>query len=145
VGRRPAPAVRRLAELPGVEVVGTVPDVRPHLARAAVAVVPLRIARGLQNKVLEALAMGKAVVASPPALAALRTQPGVHLLAASSPAEWTGAVLRLLDDKALRHQIGTAGRRYVEQHHDWEHCLEPFRHLLGLAPANGANGAAGHS
>jgi sugar transferase (PEP-CTERM/EpsH1 system associated) len=145
VGRRPAPAVRRLAELPGVEVVGTVPDVRPHLAGAAVAVVPLRIARGLQNKVLEALAMGKAVVASPPALVALRTQPGIHLLAASSPAEWTEAVLRLLDDEALRRRVGTAGRRYVEQHHDWEHCLEPFRHLLGLAPANGTNGAAGHS
>src|SRR5262249_47011580 len=53
VGRRPAPAVEALAEVPGVEVVGQVPDVRPYVARAAVAVVPLRIARGVQNKVLE--------------------------------------------------------------------------------------------
>src|SRR5207245_1533631 len=65
VGRKPAPAVQRLAGEPGVEVVGQVPDVRPFLHRAAVTVVPLQIARGVQNKVLEALAMGKAVVASP--------------------------------------------------------------------------------
>ena len=65
VGSNPGTAARRLAQLPGVELVGEVPDVRPHLAGAAVAVVPLRVARGIQNKVLEALAMGKAVVASP--------------------------------------------------------------------------------
>ena len=65
VGRRPVPEVRRLAKVPGVEVVGQVPDVRPYVARAAVIVVPLRLARGIQNKVLEALAMGKATVASP--------------------------------------------------------------------------------
>jgi sugar transferase (PEP-CTERM/EpsH1 system associated) len=137
VGRRPAPAVCRLADVPGVELVGGVPDVRPHLAGAAVAVVPLRIARGLQNKVLEALAMAKAVVASPAALAALGTKPGVHLLAASSPEEWVEAVLRLLGDEHLRRRMGAAGRRYVEQRHDWEHCLEPFRDLLGLPKTNG--------
>ncbi len=72
VGRRPVAAVRALSAVPGVEVVGQVSDVRPYLAEAAVAVNPLRIARGLQNKVLEAMAMGKAVVASPQALAGLR-------------------------------------------------------------------------
>src|SRR5262249_23559094 len=83
-GRQPVPAVRQLAELPGVEVVGQVPDVRPHVARAAVAVVPLQIARGVQNKVLEALAMARATVASPSALEGLAAQPGIHVLAASS-------------------------------------------------------------
>jgi polysaccharide biosynthesis protein PslH len=135
VGRRPAAAVQRLADIPGVEIVGQVPDVRPYLAKAAVAVVPLRIARGLQNKVLEAMAMGKAVVASPAALPALHTQPGVHLLAASSPQEWIGAVLDLLDNKALRGQLGTAGQQYVEEHHNWERCLEPLADLVGLSPA----------
>src|SRR5262249_58960832 len=65
VGRRPAPAVRHLARLPGVGLVGQVPDVRPYLADAAVALAPVRIARGVQNKVLEALSMRKAVVPSP--------------------------------------------------------------------------------
>jgi sugar transferase (PEP-CTERM/EpsH1 system associated) len=134
VGRRPVSAVLRLGAVPGVEVVGQVPDVRPHLARAAVAVAPLRLARGLQNKVLEALAMGKATVASPPALAALRVEPGVHLLEASSPAEWVAAVLRLLDDAGLRRRLGAAGRHFVERNHHWDRCLDPFQSLLGLTP-----------
>jgi sugar transferase (PEP-CTERM/EpsH1 system associated) len=132
VGRKPTPAVRRLAGLPGVEVVGGVPDVRPHVARSAVAVVPLRIARGVQNKLLEALAMGKAVVASPQALAGVPAEPGTHLLAAATAAEWPDAVGRLLDDEALRRRLGGAGRRFVEERHDWERCLEPFATLLGL-------------
>lgn len=132
IGRRPAPAVQRLAELPGVELVGQVPDVRPHVAKAAVVVAPLQIARGVQNKVLEALAMARAVVASPQALAGIRALPDSHLLAASSPAEWVGHIVRLLDDPGRRQQLGAAGRRYVEDNHDWERCLEPFAPLLGM-------------
>ena len=132
VGRRPCPAVRALARHRGVEVIGTVPDVRPWMARAAVVVAPLRIARGLQNKVLEALAMGKAVIAAPPALAALRVRPGEHCLRASSAAAWIKGVTRLLRDGRLRGRLGSAGRRYVEEHHHWDRCLEPFGALLGL-------------
>jgi sugar transferase (PEP-CTERM/EpsH1 system associated) len=144
VGRRPAPAVCRLAALPGVELVGQVPDVRPHLARAAVAIVPLRIARGVQNKVLEALAMAKAVVVSPQARPGLAARPGVQLLEASAPAEWVEAVLGLFADPGLRARLGSAGRRYVEEHHRWERCLEPLPSLLGLpdhAPATAATTA----
>ena len=133
VGRRPAAEVQRLADLPGVHLVGQVPDVRPYLSRAAVVVAPLRIARGLQNKVLEALAMGKAVVASPPALAALQCQPGSDLLAASSTAEWIEAILHLLENESLRKKLEMAGRKYVEVHHAWDRCLEPLTDLLGLA------------
>jgi sugar transferase (PEP-CTERM/EpsH1 system associated) len=132
VGRRPAAVVRRLASLPGVRVVGPVPDVRPYLARAALAVAPLRIARGVQNKVLEALAMGKTAVISPQCLAGLRLKPGAHVLVATSAAQWVEAVLSLLDDKALRDRLGAAGRRHVEEHNRWERCLEPFGDLLGL-------------
>jgi sugar transferase (PEP-CTERM/EpsH1 system associated) len=132
VGRRPAVEVRRLEALPGVEVVGQVPDVRPYLARATVAVVPLAIARGVQNKVLESLAMGKATVASPAPLAGLRAEPGRHLLCADSADEWVEAILRLFTDPALRQRLGSAGRRYTEEHHCWERCLEPFADLLGL-------------
>jgi sugar transferase (PEP-CTERM/EpsH1 system associated) len=132
VGRRPAPAVQRLAEVPGVEVVGQVPDVRPHVARAAVTVVPLRIARGIQNKALESLAMARPTVVSPQTLGGLRAEPGVHLLRAATPEEWVGAVLRLFDDPELRHRLGAAGRRYVEENHHWDRCLRPFAGLLGL-------------
>jgi sugar transferase (PEP-CTERM/EpsH1 system associated) len=133
VGRRPTPAVKRLAGLPGVELVGQVQDVRPYLARAAVAIAPLRIARGVQNKVLEALAMGKAVVASPQALTGLHAKPQTHLLLASSAREWVTALLGLLEDEVLRSHLGRAGRRYVEEQHRWEHCLTPFTKLLELA------------
>ena len=126
VGRNPTPAVRALATIPGVNVVGPVPDVRPFVASAAVVVAPLRLARGVQNKVLEALSMAKAVVAAPPALAALGAEPGVHLLEASTPAEWVAAVCGLLADPPRRQQLGAAGRQYVEQHHHWERCLQPL-------------------
>jgi len=134
VGRKPSAAVRRLAGLPGVELIGQVPDVRPHLASASVAVMPLRIARGVQNKVLEALAMGKAVVASPEAIEGIRADPGVHLLGASTPREWVEAVVGLLDDPALGRRLGAAGRAYVEGAHAWDRCLAPFGSLLGVGP-----------
>lgn len=132
VGRRPSPALRRLAALPGVELVGQVPDVRPYGLRASITIVPLRIARGVQNKVLESLAMARATIVSPQTLAGLNAQPGVHLLQASSPEEWLQTILTLFDDPALRRRLGEAGRRYVEEHHSWEHCLKPLDNLMGL-------------
>jgi sugar transferase (PEP-CTERM/EpsH1 system associated) len=135
VGRRPVSSVRRLARQPGVEVVGQVPDVRGYLARAAVAVVPLHLARGVQNKVLEALAMGKAVVASPQALAGVQAQAGKHLLSAATPREWADAVLRLLEAPALRRRLGAAGRACVEESGQWDSCLRPLGALLGLEGA----------
>jgi len=132
VGRQPVPAVRALADRPGVEVVGQVPDVRPYVAAATAVVVPLRLARGVQNKVLEALAMAKAVVASPQALAGFRLRSGAEVLSAAAPAEWIDGLDRLFGDAHLRRDLGSAGRRYVEDHHRWDLCLEPFVELLGL-------------
>jgi sugar transferase (PEP-CTERM/EpsH1 system associated) len=140
VGRRPAPEVCRLARLEGVDVIGQVPDVRPFLSNAAVVLAPLRIARGVQNKVLEALAMGKAVVASPQALEGLRVDPGVHLLVASTPAEWSDAVVHLLGSSEVRRRLGAAGRRFVEANHHWGSCLKPLDELLGLEPAEDTPG-----
>src|SRR5439155_16330042 len=85
VGRNPVPAVLRLEKVPGVRVVGAVPDVRPWLAAARVVVVPLLVARGVQNKVLEALALGKAVVASAPALEGLALTAGAEACRADTP------------------------------------------------------------
>jgi sugar transferase (PEP-CTERM/EpsH1 system associated) len=138
VGRSPAPEVQALARIPGVEVVGSVPDVRPQVARASVTVVPLRIARGVQNKVLESLAMGKATVVSPPPLEGLRAAPGEHLFLAHSPAEWVECLTRLFEGPALRRQLGTAGRVYAEENHCWERCLSPLGDLLGVS-ANGSS------
>jgi sugar transferase (PEP-CTERM/EpsH1 system associated) len=126
IGRKPTAAVQALAALPGVKLIGQVPDVRPHLARAAVAVVPMRLSRGLQNKVLEALAMGKATVVAPPALAALKAEPGRHLLAARTPVEWAEAVSLLLADAGRRESLGRAGRAFVEENHHWDRCLAPL-------------------
>src|SRR5262249_57704388 len=92
----------------------------------------VRGARGGGCRVLEAVARGKAAVAPPAALVGLGAQPGVHLLTATRPAEWTAAIARLLDDPQLRNRLGTAGRRYVEANHRWEDCLKPFASLLGL-------------
>jgi polysaccharide biosynthesis protein PslH len=132
VGRRPVPQVRRLADCPGVEVTGQVADVRPYVARAAVAVVPLRLARGVQNKVLEALAMSKAVVSSPQAVAGVRAGAGSDLLVAETPSAWVDSLSSLLRDPARRAQLGAAGRRYVERNHCWETCLNPFGSLFGV-------------
>jgi sugar transferase (PEP-CTERM/EpsH1 system associated) len=142
VGRQPVADVLRLDEVPGVEVVGQVPDVRPHLSWAAIAVAPLRIARGVQNKVLEALAMRKPVVASPQALAGLRERLDLPALTATTPAEWAEHIARLLADEPLRRQLGAAGRRYVEANHSWDRCLEPLGDLLGLPAGAGDLSAA---
>lgn len=134
VGREPVKAVRNLAEIPGVSVAGSVPDVRPHLRDASVVVVPLQIARGVQNKVLEALAMGKALVTSKQPTIGLGTEEGVHLVTAESPAEWADSVTRLLADAEYRSDLGLAGRIYVDRTHQWHHCLSALDELLGLSP-----------
>jgi sugar transferase (PEP-CTERM/EpsH1 system associated) len=119
VGKNPSSAVRRLARVPGVHVTGTVPDVRPFLRRAAVAVAPLRVARGIQNKVLEAMAMGVPVVATGRAHEGLEAHPGRHLFVEDTPARFAAMVVRLLDTPGLRAAVGGAAREFVETHHSW--------------------------
>ena len=133
VGREPTAVIRSLEQRPGIQVAGTVPDVRPFLQNATAAVVPLTIARGVQNKVLEALAAGKAVVASPSPVVGLGVEPDVPLLQADSPAEWLAAVSRVFDDETLRSKLELAGRDFVLTHHRWESCLEPMSQLVADA------------
>ncbi len=121
VGANPAPAVRRLAARPGVIVTGRVADVRPYLAHAALAVAPLRLARGIQNKVLEAMAMARPVVATPQAFAGLRATPGKDLLVADGEAAFAAAVAAVLDG---RHPgIGAAARDAVLHRYAWSSTL----------------------
>lgn len=146
VGSRPAPAVTALARVAGVTVTGRVPDIRPYLAGAALAVAPLRIARGVQNKVLEAMAMGKIVLASPQALEGIAAQPGLELLLARNDTEFIHHAARVLrrhgdGDAATGAAIGAAARQLVLQDHDWEKNLHGLGTMLGLPP-DGSGAAA---
>ncbi len=134
VGSNPGRAARRLADRPGVEFIGPVPDVRPYLA-AAVAVVPLRIARGIQNKVLEAMAMGRPVVGTPEAFEGLELQPGRDALCAAAPGAWRDRLTDLLRNPTERIGLGAAARRYVEAHHHWPRCLQRFGEIVAAADA----------
>lgn len=142
VGRDPTDAVRRLAREPGVEVTGAVADVRPYLASSAVAVAPLHIARGIQNKVLEAMAMARPVVASPDALVGIEAdlQNGdawvaaatagrslaAEVLQASEPEVWARTIVKLLAMPELRRTVGTAARSRVERSYSWSSRMAPL-------------------
>jgi len=135
VGSKPTAQVQALAHVPGVAVTGFVPDTRDWLARGAVAVAPLRIARGIQNKVLEALAMGLPVVGTTPATQGVEATPGRDLLVADTAEAFAAELVRLLDAPATARDLGQRGRRFVEQRYDWEQTLRPLDDLLArLAP-----------
>jgi glycosyltransferase involved in cell wall biosynthesis len=119
-----------LAKLPGVEVTGSVPDVRPWLHRSTCAVVPLQIARGVQNKVLEAMACGRPVICSSAPLKGLAAEPGLHLLKADSIDEWVTAISQVFQDRCLQQELGMAGSAFVNVHHSWDQCLAPLDAML---------------
>jgi len=121
VGADPAPAVRALANTEGVHVTGSVPDVRPYLAHAHVAVAPLFIARGIQNKVLEAMAMARPVVATPEAFEGIKAEAGRDLLIASGAEAMTAQVAEIL--RGRHPGLGPAGRQAVLEGHDWSRTL----------------------
>lgn len=119
-GSAPPAQIQALAADARVQVTGYVPDLRPYLAQATLAVAPLRYGVGIQNKVLEALAMGTPVVAARQIARALHTDDGTELRFAERPAEYAHAILELLDTPAQRMRLSQAGRAYVEQRHDWQ-------------------------
>lgn len=126
VGSKPAPEVLALAKQAGILVTGRVEDVRPYLAHAAVVVAPLRIARGIQNKVLEGMAMARPVVATPQALEGIDAQSDQEVrLAADAPA-MAAAVLAALNDAGM----GRAARRRVLENFGWTHNLARVDQLL---------------
>jgi sugar transferase (PEP-CTERM/EpsH1 system associated) len=141
VGSRPAEAVQRLAQLPGISVTGSVPDVRPYLQHARLVVAPLRVARGVQNKVLEALAMAKPVVASSAALDGLEAGGGPHVPGtrrADEPGEFAEAVARILEGAA--EPDGSAGRRYVCERYGWHASLASLDRLFAAEKAPATRG-----
>jgi len=129
VGAAPAPAVRALASLPGVEVTGAVPDVRPHLAEAAVVVAPLRIARGIQNKVLEGMAAGRPVVATPQALDGIEAVAGRDVLTGADAESFAAAVGDVLAKTAPK-DLAVNGRACVLRRHQWSAQLRALDDLI---------------
>lgn len=129
VGRNPTPEVAALAG-DAVAVTGTVPDVRPYLQHAAVVVAPLRLARGIQNKVLEAMAMARPVVASAGCAEAIDARAGVELAAAAQAADFVARIGELLRTPRAAEAMGQAARACVEQRYGWSaHLAKIDRHL----------------
>jgi len=130
VGRSPARKVRQLGNVAGVEVVGEVDDAPAEVARFTISVAPMQIARGLQNKVLEAMAAAKPVVLSSRAAEGISAGNAREYVVADTAAQTVDAVVRLLHDEVERERIGLAARRYVAAHHSWDWELQRFELIV---------------
>jgi glycosyltransferase involved in cell wall biosynthesis len=137
-GRNPTKKLKLLARHnPRVHLTGTVPDVRPYVAEAAVYVLPLRVGGGTRLKIFEAMAMGKAMVSTEVGAEGLPIVPGTHLLIEDDPQNFAAAVVRLLRDDQLRRQFGQAARQLVESRYGWPEVGRTFRHILERVTAIG--------
>jgi sugar transferase (PEP-CTERM/EpsH1 system associated) len=126
VGRNPTKMVCDLAMLDGVKVTGNVVDVRPYIQAAAVSVCPLHIGRGIQNKVLEAMAMSRAVVVSPQAMSGLDVTAGIDVELAETSGQWVEKMLYLLAEDERRTELGRAARQCVLEKYSWQARLKDF-------------------
>jgi len=132
-GSRPVRAVRRLTRRRGVTATGWVPDARPYLDRAEVFVAPLRMARGVQNKLLEALAMGLPCVASTAARRGIAVAEEEAILAVDDPGEFARHLVSLLRDDTRRSEIARKARAAVETHYRWEAQLVHLDQVISTA------------
>jgi len=135
VGRNPAPAVRALEARAGVDVVGAVDDIRPWIGSADMVVAPLRIARGIQNKVLEAMAMARPVIASGAAAEGIVAQSGAHFMVARDDTAMIDAICALAVDRDRAAAIGAGARAHMLQHYQWDAQLAPLLAWLDQPPA----------
>jgi polysaccharide biosynthesis protein PslH len=130
VGSRPNDAVKKLADTPGVTVTGFVDSTADWMRRAQIAVAPLRVARGIQNKVLEAMAMGLPVVGTTCATQGVGAQHSIHYVVADDPREQSAAIRQMMRDPSIGQKIGAAARKHVEANYDWDRALDPLDTLL---------------
>jgi glycosyltransferase involved in cell wall biosynthesis len=133
VGRDPAPEVRRLAEIPGVEVTGTVDDVRPYYRETLAAVIPLRVGGGSRLKILEAMAAGVAVVSTTLGAEGLDVEDGENILIADTSRDLSEAIITIAEDEERRKKLCAAGRALVFEQYDWSRLgaalFETYRNL----------------
>jgi sugar transferase (PEP-CTERM/EpsH1 system associated) len=132
-GKDPAKEILALAQDPAITVTGAVDDLRPYLQTATIAVAPIQYGAGIQNKVLEAMACGTPVLSTSKAISALEVHPGRDLLAVEEPYEFAESTLSLLEDREEQRKLGAAGRRYVEQHHNWYHVAAQLEEIYQSA------------
>jgi polysaccharide biosynthesis protein PslH len=133
VGSQPPAAVRGLGKRPGISVTGYLPDIREAIGRATVAVCPITVKAGVQNKILEAMSMGVPVVSSRLGIEGLSVLPGRDLLVADSPTEFAEQIRRVLEEPSVRGDLARAGRAYVESEHRWSTAAEQFEALYAEA------------
>ena len=129
VGKSPHARLAPLADEPGVVLTGWVEDVRPYIAGAGVYVVPLRIGGGTRLKVLEAMAMGKAIVSTTLGCEGFELVPDQELVIADDPAEFAAAVLALLRSPERRDRLGRAARRFAGSRYDWRMIVPRLERL----------------
>lgn len=130
IGAEPGKEVHSLASIPGVVVTGRVDDVRAHAHDAAVSVCPVRIGAGIQNKVLESMAMGIPVVTTTVGAEGLLAQNGTHFTVADSPDEFNAGVMEIFTDRSKAAFISKNGRALVEERYSWEGMLHSYRELI---------------
>ncbi len=132
-GAEPGPRLRAYARDPRITVTGAVPDLRPYLTEATLAVAPIRYGVGVQNKVLEAMATATPVITTRQATVALSAQPGHDLVVAEDANNFADTILTLLADNERRAAIGQAGRMYVERHHNWQQSVSRLEAVYASA------------
>lgn len=137
VGRDPTPALVQALAGTGVEFTGTVEDVRPFLARAALVVVPLRVGSGTRLKILEAWAMGKPVLSTSLGAEGLPARDGENIAVADMPALFAQRALALLADPSLGRKLGAAGRQVVEERFSWKHVGDELLEVYDTVAAGG--------
>ena len=133
VGRNPTPMVEQLGRAPGVEIMGTVPDIRPFLAESALAVVPLLVGGGTRLKIFEAMAMQKAVVSTPLGAEGLEVTSGDDVQLANAGPDFANAVVELLLDADKRHKMAAAARQLVEENYSAETVARQFEAICRQA------------
>jgi glycosyltransferase involved in cell wall biosynthesis len=138
VGRNPTDEVMALAG-DGVEVTGSVPDVRPYLRKAGVFVCPMRSGAGIKNKILQAWAMGKAIVSTPEGVGSLKVSEGQNILIRNTPQDFADTVVDLLRNPAKAAQLGDAGRRTIESHYTWAAKAKELEALMERIEQNHAS------
>ena len=140
VGSNPPPPIASLAETPGVQVTGFVPDIRPFMARSSIYIVPLNLGVGIRGKILEAWAMGMAVVSTSVGCAGLRYEHNRNILVADTPKQFADRIFSLVKDPSRRQYLGEEGRRTVEQHYSWEGSARQlealYRHYIDREDAH---------
>jgi glycosyltransferase involved in cell wall biosynthesis len=129
VGQKPSYRVSSLAQNQGVVVTGAVEDVRPFISEAAVYVVPLRMGSGTRLKILEAMAMGKAIVSTRRGAEGIECLDGRELILADTPDEFATSIGTLLQSEARRKELGGNARRLVEEKYEWKQIVPLFESI----------------